>query len=88
MSEWISVDEKKPDIFYPNKILVVVKNVNCSFVAIAGYFDDYKDDDFGPPYEQKAHFELEDIYAIDLPAAVTHWMPLPEPPEAAKGEKG
>jgi hypothetical protein len=77
--EWISVEDRMPDVHYPKQILVVIKTANGSYVSIAGFFDDYKDEDID--FEQKAHFEV-DVDMIDLPAEVTHWMPLPKPPEA------
>jgi len=80
--KWISVDERLPDIYYPDKLLVVVKDPNCSYVAMAGFFDVYENDEIH--FTQVAHFELEDPGCIDLPAKVTHWMPLPDPPKEAE----
>ena len=84
--KWISVKERSPDIYYPNRVLVVVKNPNWSYVVTAAYFDAYEDESDDFPFTQVAHFELEDVGMIDLPAEVTHWMPLPDPPEGEKDE--
>ena len=78
--KWISVKERLPDIYYPDLLLVVVKGPNDSRVETAGYFDDFQDEYMS----QKAHFELEDVGYIDLPAEVTHWMPLPDLPKEEK----
>lgn len=66
MNEWISTKEELPKI--SSKYIVCVKNKNGFSFSI---FADWS-------CEMKAWFgELGEIKN-----AVTHWMPLPEPPEA------
>ena len=87
MSEWISVDERLPEV----GVLVLV------FVPPSKYQDhsdmrfdciDPNDDDAASWYEHNEHYEH--FCCIAKPpgsigpsekAPYTHWMPLPPPPE-------
>ena len=69
MSQWIPVSERMPD-----------RN-GGSLVCVTA--------DDGKPYVQQAHFFDGIWWTGESPAArypfdVTHWMPLPEPPEVTK----
>lgn len=65
MSEWISVEEKLPEI-------IIDENETCNCVLI------YKKDGF----ECGSDFQVWNTKYLNInPSAITHWMPLPEPPE-------
>lgn len=77
MNEWISVKERLPGRF--ETALIVIASTNgygepTSFVSIGGY--DHQWDAwevYTSPDKQLCRGET-----------VTHWMPLPEPPEEGK----
>ena len=80
VQEWISASEPPKKI--TNKVIVLCKNGYIGY----GHYEDYKckqtwyNLESGKPFTD---WDLEDCESYE----VTHWMPLPEPPEAAlKGE--
>jgi len=75
MSKWISVKERIPEQLKPILVVVngVVQNVTYEYDS-----DSYVD---GYALYQIHFFDEEGEFYIPA-EKVTHWMPLPEPPEA------
>ena len=71
-SEWISVEDR-----LPGKSGTYLTYVNDHFVAL-----DYSKRD----KLFNASDDLPEEFNRDTKIAVTHWMPLPEPPEMKEGE--
>ena len=74
MSEWISVKERLPDDKKDGETVLAIvsgkphKNITlCHALMTAGYFP-------GEGWVVNEYPEWENL-------TVTHWMPLPEPPE-------
>jgi hypothetical protein len=77
MSEWISVEDRLPE----DHILVLV----CwSHIDGGGEYDmDYMDEEmWGGWFNRAEHYNIAGGNANEE-APYTHWMPLPEPPEAS-----
>lgn len=74
MSNWISVKDRQPE--KSGRYLVYIKT--------RGGFSDCRTTEYSARHKAFNAFDiLEDIrYAFD---DVTHWMPLPEPPEEVTG---
>ena len=72
MSEWISVDDKLPDDEH-DTLLVVLKSItekpHSGDVAV----------DTDAFYTSEGYFRF---WGSSKEYKVTHWMPLPEPPES------
>jgi hypothetical protein len=74
MSDWISVDDRLPNLV--KRVLVVWDGVVQNHAAIL-----IKDkDDLHSWYFNKE----VDVLPFDSAAPVTHWMPLPEPPNVSR----
>jgi len=72
---WISIKDKLPEI--EKYVLVCYKNN-----VFQGYLDEWEHDNCW--YIFSGSFTLDEVdYNIKLDE-VTHWMPLPEPPEELK----
>lgn len=65
--EWISVEDSKPEYQYISGIRFYYVNVVASGLSLIACFD----------AKEKCFVECPHGYEI----AVTHWMPLPEPPK-------
>ena len=82
--KWISVDERlpPPDEPYTN-YLVWVAYGEGAYSEIATYWPEAKDHNYGF-LARSAHWEIEDWNVSEeiYQHVITHWMPLPDPPEA------
>lgn len=67
MSEWISVKDKKPDLYHETRYLFV----NGKREVTYGYAFDIEDDE--RVWINDMNRETNEI--------ATHWMPLPRPPK-------
>ena len=73
MSEWISVNDKKPRSMV-NKVIAWVEHADlCGYIGFAHY-EKYKGVETWYDLEHNEPFSERGRY-------VTYWMPLPEPPE-------
>ena len=72
MSEWISINEKRPS--YGEPVLVVANGVTQNVTMMLDGADETPD--WFEPY----FFESDDNCKFFWDKA-THWMPLPEPPQ-------
>jgi len=72
MTDWISIEEKKPEYGVP--VLIVC---NDTVQNITYFLDGDDDDDWFEPY----YFEVTDKLKVWW-HEMTHWKPLPEPPNA------
>lgn len=74
MSEWIKVSERLPESKDDSVFAYWAHNGGMDMVHIQDYFDDITNgfDDGGNQLYTKWY----------LSSGVTHWMPLPAPPEA------
>lgn len=75
MNQWISVKDRLPQKI-TNKVLVLCKNKYVGF----GHYEKYKGAETWYNLESQKPFndwDLDDCETYE----VTHWMPLPEPPE-------
>ena len=70
--EWIKIEDKKPEIGQE-----VIIYFEITGIEIAKYFHPEPDNDF-PGIEKMDCFTSKEGWLCD---DVTHWMPLPEPPE-------
>lgn len=73
MSEWISVKDRLPeraglDDDMTEYVIVCEKSSTGGYVSVCGY-------------EKDGWSDWDNFGTID-PKRITHWMPLPEPPEA------
>ena len=70
---WISVKDKLPTSIV-NKVLVWLEHEDLNGYLGFGHYEKYKG--------QEIWYDLEHNEAFSIRGyAVTHWMPLPEPPE-------
>lgn len=76
MSEWISVEDRLPDISHEEYLIWPHHDVNYSCEYIA-YFDG---NNWIAECEDTYHY-----YDYKL-KNITHWMPLPEPPKEKPSE--
>ena len=76
--KWISVEERLP----PNMQIVLCGNAINTFVAI-GRYDEFNEKFLliGKYYENDEEFLHIHEDADEIDSLVTHWMPLPKPPE-------
>ena len=76
MSEWISVDDRLPESKDDSVLAYFSENGGIDMVHIQDYFDDITNgvDDDGNQLYTKWY----------ISQGVTHWMPLPQPPEASE----
>lgn len=65
MNEWISLHDELPE---ENIVIIVCDNIS-GFVSFAKFF------------EETNEFELMYIDKIEGDSNITHWMPLPSPPD-------
>lgn len=74
-SGWVSVEERLPNKIN-NKVLVYCKNGYIGFGHYENFrgVEDWYNIESGKPFRE---WDLEDCETYE----VTHWMPLPEPPE-------
>ena len=75
MSEWISIDEKSPPM---NSHVLTYRRYSETFYVIEVLFYGFIDGK-----NRFVSFDISSGEEIYQPY-VTHWMPLPEPPEATK----
>lgn len=78
MSEWISVDDRIPDVLdddVHSETVLVYLGRGLNRITIGQYYQ------FGElePYWRTGDADYEPVYSSDR-YPVTHWMPLPEPP--------
>ena len=78
MSEWISVKDRLPRSM-ANKVLVWLEHEDLVGYMGFGHYEKYKG--------QEIWYDLEHNEAFAIRGyTVTHWMPLPEPPEEVSGD--
>jgi len=84
MSEWINVEERLPESFYPDQVLVYIMTMaGWGFVKFASWMppDDGNTELAGMKLDPRpGYWELEGN-PEEIPFKVTHWMPLPELPK-------
>ena len=68
--KWISVDERLPDDF--DGVLMYIKNDGYKWVHMGVYEGGQ---------EWFIYDERMDLMSLAPEESVTHWMPLPDPPE-------
>lgn len=68
MNEWISLNEWTP---YPGQIVLVCDVLNI-FVTLGKVIE---------TENEKIEFDLMHIDNVEIDSQITHWMPLPKPPE-------
>ena len=68
MSNWISVGDRLPDNESGYRVLVLANDIISQFIEITNHN--------GKMWLQEG--------GTEYPPIVTHWMPLPPPPEQAK----
>lgn len=88
-SQWISIKERLPDNC--KNVLCATKLLNGKPALFIGIYTkgsqiEFYNHDDEPDYLPKGWYELEDQYKGDydqhwFDREVTHWMPLPKPPE-------
>lgn len=66
MSEWISVKDRLPDRTMPPHDVLVYHDLNCGMFIDRAWYSHEKN-------------KWRSVVGMNL--KVTHWMPLPEPPE-------
>jgi hypothetical protein len=67
MTEWINVDQQRPELGE----VVLVCDYLSTFVSLARLSEE----------DNEYVFELMSIDKIENDSEVTHWMPLPNPPD-------
>ena len=78
MSKWIDVKDRLPE---PETDVLVVCNQN-GYVFVCPAIDEESDDYYIPEgWWENRKFNPDDVYNNLIDCAVTHWMPLPEPPK-------
>lgn len=78
MQGWISVKDRLPKSII-NKVLVWLEHDDLVGYIGFGHYEKYKG--------QEIWFDLEHSEAFSVRGyTVTHWMPLPEPPEEVTGD--
>lgn len=80
VKEWIPVSERLPD--KNGKYLALLEYVKCTMILNFS-IDFVVCDEYGFPTKEKKscfYYYDDDWENIEVPE-VTHWMPLPEPPE-------
>ena len=74
VQEWISVNDRLPERTLPPKDVLVYHDLGCGMFVDRAWYS----------YDKKRWCSV-----LGMKLKVTHWMPLPEPPEAAlKGGEG
>ena len=74
-NEWISVEERLPESIV-NKVLVYCENGYIGY----GHYEKYQGEETWYNLESGEPFSSWSLQNC-LPYKVTHWMPLPKPPE-------
>lgn len=70
MNEWISVEDKLPEqrnLPRSRSVLIYCKSNLCTFTAVYNF--------------ESCGWEYFACGSVEVMEYVTHWMPLPEPPE-------
>ncbi len=78
MSEWISVENKLPKNNNKNFVVILDEGDQKRY-AIASYYFEQKGSRLFK--KREAFWEVYRADTIMRPFFVSHWMPLPEPPE-------
>lgn len=77
-SKWISVKERLPTSIV-NKVLVWLEHEDLNGYIGFGHYEKYKGQEIWYDIEHNEAFSIRGY-------AVTHWMPLPEPPKEEKAQ--
>lgn len=80
MSEWISVKDRLPD--NDEVVLVSTASPKGPIAVFTAYYWPYESNAHGDVKNAWQNCDLDGIYQLNA-AYITHWMPLPAPPEAA-----
>ena len=76
-----------PAIYEDGKMLTQDSKWNWCEIYSYGLYNEDADDYYVPEgWWENRQFNPDDVYNNLVDCAVTHWMPLPEPPEAMKDE--
>lgn len=74
-----------PAIYEDGKMLTRDSAWNWSNIYCYGLYDEEADDYYIPEgWWENRQFNPDDVYNNPVDCAVTHWMPLPEPPKEAE----
>jgi hypothetical protein len=76
MSEWISVKDRLPDFYEHEKVLVRLYHWSGVDIYLAFYDPERGWCDCGGYFDDREAIAYETVGVN-----VTHWMPLPKPPE-------
>lgn len=79
-TEWVSVEERLPESIV-NKVLVYCENGYIGY----GHYEKYQGEETWYNLENGEPFSSWSLQNC-LPYKVTHWMPLPKPPEGKDGD--